>query len=187
MSIDKYLVQHCAPTLASLKTANMFSCSYDSEKSLNNSIEFWNEIFKGKGVELIILKKQNNTALIYVCRKSRLAADLAKEGVAEFLADYGYTSIDTDEAISTLKGRLLSLSEFPHEIGIFLDYPLGDVKGFIENAGANCKCTGCWKVYCNECEAIKMFAKFKKCREVYSRLYLSGERNIMQLTVKSAG
>lgn len=187
MSLDKYLVQHCAPTLASLKTANMFSCCYDNEISLNKSVELWNGIFNNKGIELIVLKKQNNTALIYVCRKRRLAADLAKRGVAEFLAGYGYNGIDTDEAINTLKKRLCAMDEFPHEIGVFLDYPLEDVKGFIENAGTNCKCTGCWKVYCNECEAIKMFAKFKKCTEIYSRLYQSGKRNVIQLTVKTAG
>ena len=186
MSLDKYLVQHCAPTLASIKTANLFSCSYESESNLEYAVKVWNEIFKNKGIELIVLKKQKEKALIYVCRKSRLRADLAKDGVKEFLAAYGYRGIDADDAIDTLKGRLRSVSEFPHEIGIFLDYPLGDVKGFIENAGANCKCAGCWKVYCNECEAVKMFTRFKKCTEVYSRLYLSGKRDIMQLTVKWA-
>lgn len=186
MSLDKYLVQHCAPTLASIKTANLFSCAYESDSNLEYSVGVWNEVFKNKGVELIVLKKHNHKALIYVCRKSRLRADLAKDGVKEFLAGYGYSGVDADEAIRTLKGRLCSMNEFPHEIGIFLNYPLGDVKGFIENAGTNCKCTGCWKVYCNECEAVKLFARFKKCTEVYSRLYLSGKRDIMQLTVKSA-
>ena len=142
-------------------------------------------MFSGKGVELILLKYKNNLALIYVCRKERLANDLSKEGVAEFLAEYGYERSDADYAIERLKSRLACSSEFPHEIGLFLDYPLGDVKGFIENAGANSKCTGCWKVYCNECEAVKIFDRFKKCREVYSRLWNEGTRDIMQLTVNS--
>ena len=29
-------------------------------------------------------------------------------------------------------------ADFPHEMGIFLGYPLGDVKGFIEHHGRNC-------------------------------------------------
>ena len=37
--------------------------------------------------------------------------------------------------------------KFPHEIGIFLGYPLADVAGFIRNKGRNCKCIGTWKVY----------------------------------------
>ena len=71
---------------------------------------------------------------------------------------------------------------FPHEMGVFLGYPLGDVIGFIKNAGQNCKCVGCWKVYCNECEAIKAFARFKKCTSVYVRLWNQG-RSVRQLTV----
>ena len=73
-------------------------------------------------------------------------------------------------------------NEFPHEIGIFLDYPLGDVIGFIVNQGRNFKCAGCWKVYCDECACRKTFAKYKKCRDVYVRLWQQG-RSVLQLTV----
>ncbi len=185
MSLDKYLVEYCSPTLASLKTANMFSCRYESERALENAINTWNELFTDKGVELIVLKKENGLALIYVCRRKMLEADLNKKGVTEFLKAYGYRSTDTEYAIRKLKSRLKAQKDFPHEIGIFLSYPLSDVKGFIEQGSKNCLCTGCWKVYCNECEAIKTFNKFKKCREVYSRLYTSGSRDILQLTVKA--
>lgn len=71
---------------------------------------------------------------------------------------------------------------FPHEIGLFLGYPLGDVEGFIRNRGQNCKCAGCWKVYCNELEAQKRFARIQKCRKVYARLWAQG-RSVWQLTV----
>lgn len=181
--IEQYLIEHCAPTLASLKTANLFTYRYESDRGLDEQLKLWNMAFKDKGIEMILLKKQKSFALIYVCRKDRLKKDLKKPGVAEFLYEYGYESTNADYAIEKLKTRLSGSEEFPHEIGIFLDYPLGDVVGFIANAGENCKCTGCWKVYCNECEAVRTFAKFKKCREVYSRLWSSGSRNIMQLTV----
>ena len=68
------------------------------------------------------------------------------------------------------------------EIGLFLGYPVEDVLGFIENAGQNCKCCGCWKVYCNECEAVRTFARYKKCRDIYKRLWQEG-RSVLQLTV----
>ena len=85
-------------------------------------------------------------------------------------------------ALDRLKSRIGENNEFPHEIGIFLDYPLGDVSGFITNEGRNFKCVGCWKVYCNECEALKMFQKYHKCREVYRNLWAKG-RSVLQLTV----
>ena len=76
----------------------------------------------------------------------------------------------------------MNSEDFPHEIGIFLGYPLGDVIGFIDNAGKNSRCTGCWKVYCNECEAMRTFARFDKCRAVYQKMWAKG-RSIVQLTV----
>ena len=100
-------------------------------------------------------------------RPLRLAADLCKPGVAEFLAGCGYQSLAPNEALARLSERLCSQEGFPHEIGLFLSYPLGDVQGFIENGGAHYKCSGCWKVYCNECETAKLFAKYQKCRGVY--------------------
>ena len=53
--------------------------------------------------------------------------------------------------------------DFPHEVGLFLGYPAEDVRGFIENRAAGCKCVGCWKVY-GDVNAAKMrFASFEKC------------------------
>lgn len=64
-----------------------------------------------------------------------LQDDLGKSGVAAFLAQYGYQSIDIDYALNRLRERFNAGEDFPHEIGLFLDYPLGDVIGFIENEG----------------------------------------------------
>lgn len=180
--LDKYLIEHCSPTLASLKTANLFSYAYRCEEELHAHLQAWNEHFKGKGVSLQVLRRRQNTALVYVFRKSRLQKDLQAPGVARFLAGYGYESTDADYALDRLKGRLSDGDGFPHEVGIFLSYPLGDVIGFIENAGKNCKCTGCWKVYCNECEAVRLFTQYQKCREVYRRLWKQG-MSVLQLTV----
>ena len=162
--LEKYLIDHCSPTLASIKTANLFTCFFKTEEELMENMEYWNRQMKEKGIVLILLRKRERTALIYVCRLSMLNADMKRQGVAEFLQKCGYES------------------KFPHEIGLFLGYPLGDVIGFIENAGQNYKCTGCWKVYCDECEAVRMFEKYKKCKDVYTRLWRQG-RSVRLLTV----
>jgi hypothetical protein len=61
---------------------------------------------------------------------------------------------------------------------------LQDVKGFIENAGENCRRCGYWKVYQEEEKAVVMFHKFDKCKKVYSQLCQQGS-NIVKLTVAS--
>ena len=182
MPLDHYLIDHCSPTLANLKTANLFSCRYASEEQLAGQVRDWHEALRHKGVCVRLLRAGNECALIYVYRPQRLAQDLQQAGVAEFLIRQGYTDLDPDAALDRLSKRLCRQEQFPHEIGLFLSYPLGDVLGFIENGGAHYKCSGCWKVYCNECETARLFAKYQKCRGVYRRLFTGG-RSVLQLTV----
>lgn len=182
MLLERHLIEHCSPTLASLKTANLFNHSFSSEEELEKQLSDLNGQLGKKGITLLLLYKRRNKALIYVFRKNRLQADLNRSGVGRFLKKYGYEHTDADYALGVLKKRLEEEESFPHEIGIFLGYPLGDVIGFIRNEGKNCKCLGCWKVYCNECEAVKTFARYQRCRAVYSRLWQSG-RSVWQLTV----
>lgn len=54
--IEEYLIGHCSPTLASLKTANLMNIPFDSIENLENSVFQTNEKLKNKGVELLILK-----------------------------------------------------------------------------------------------------------------------------------
>lgn len=182
MLLEKYLITHCAPTLASLKTASLFCLPLTADMPLEVHIGQWNHWLQDKGITLLILKRLEHKAWIYVCRLSHLRADLQKPGVGQFLASYGYAHTAVPYALDRLKERLAHGEEFPHEIGIFLGYPLGDVIGFIHNAGKNSKCSGCWKVYCNECETVKLFDRIHKCRAIYARQWKQG-KSVRQLTV----
>ena len=76
--------------------------------------------------------------------------------------------------LQQLSRRLCCEADFPHEIGVFLGYPLYDVVGFIENAGRNFTCCGCWKAYGDPSAAQRHFAQLNKCTAVYLRLFRSG-------------
>ena len=179
---ERSLIEHCSPTLASIKTASLFTITYQTQSDLRSQLEHWNLRLGGKGVALRIVRDSRAHALVYVYREKQLQRDLQRPGVAAFLRQYGYRSAVPAEAVAHLEARLRADDGFPHEIGLFLGYPLGDVMGFIENAGHNSKCCGCWKVYCNECEAVRQFARLRKCREIYLQLWSAG-KSIVQLTV----
>ena len=182
--MDKYLIEHCCPTLAGLKSSSIFTFSYESRQLLQQQIAYYNKMFSQKGIRLRILRRSDSHALIIVYRETLLERDFRKEGVADFMAKYGYSVDDlrAESAITRLSERFESCGEFPHEIGVFLGYPLDDVIGFIENNGRNCKCCGCWKVYENECEAMKKFEQYRKCNRIYKELWHGG-RSILKLTV----
>lgn len=181
MSIESALITHCAPTLASLKVGSLFSFHPACWTCLREEVDALNAQLGAKGLVLRFIQADERRALCYLYRRAQLDALLAAPQVRAFLAEYGYE--DGQDALSKLFDRLNSEPDFPHEIGLFLGYPLGDVIAFIENKGKNCLHCGHWKVYSNACEALRQFARFDKCRDVYCRLYHSGARSLRELTV----
>ena len=125
--IEKYLIEHCSPTLASIKTANLFSVSLEKEKDAETQLQRWGSLLYEKGIELVVIRLCEKRALVYVYRRSMLVKDLGRQGVFDFLNKYGYNSLDPDEALCRLAYRIRCSQEFPHEIGVFLGYPLNDV------------------------------------------------------------
>ena len=182
MSIERSLIEHCSPTLASLKVGSLFSFLAPVCDDLHAQIRVLNDQLKEKGLILQLVKPLENRALCYLYRASQLDHLLSDPANAAFLRSQGYERMDASSVLHTLCSRLKTQTEFPHEIGLFLGYPLGDVIGFIENKGRNCLCCGCWKAYTDACAAQKLFAKFGKCTSVYKRMYESG-RTLTQLTV----
>ena len=181
--LEELFVKYCSPTLAGLKTGNMFNCSFENMNELEKGIKYMNSILNGKGVYVCSLSIKRGRALIYVFRPHKLMCCLNCSESRKILEKEGYVGTNIEENVEHLSKRICMCKEFPHEIGLFLGYPVEDVKGFIENRGRNCKCCGCWKVYANECEAVKTFAKFKKCTDVYCRKLREGS-NISKLTIR---
>lgn len=179
---EEMLVRHCSPTLAGLKTGSLFSYRVEDMPLLINKIKKINNMLNSKGVYVSLLRLKGGRALIYVFRPKRLFRDLSIPDAKILLFKNGYPTHSLKGCIDYLSHRLCGSTEFPHEIGLFLGYPIEDIKGFIENKGKNCKYTGCWKVYTNEREAIKTFDTFKKCTDVYCRKFNEG-LSIMRLTI----
>ena len=182
MSFEKALVLQCAPTLASLKTGNLFSIDYSSMKDLERDISLWSSYLESKGIKIFILKYTKSIALIYVYRESALKKDMNRSDISDYLMNYGYNIKNINQILKKLQNRLMTSEDFPHEIGLFLSYPLEDVTGFICNKGKNCTHCGYWKVYGNKEESVKKFQRYDKCRDIYLKLWSNG-RSVLQLTV----
>ncbi len=170
--LEHAIIDHASPTLARLKLGNLFN--HPMGEDFPGEFASLRGQLQGRGVTMTILKVAHGKALIYLYQAGELEKALRCEGVRQLLRACGYSAFDVGGALETLKARLNDTDAFPHEIGVFLGYPLEDVKGFIENGGRNCLSCGCWKVYSNECAALAAFARFEKCKAVYQRLFASG-------------
>lgn len=181
---NQELLLHCAPTLANVKLGNLFTVHNQNPETLAQAIAKKQQIFREKGVEIRALTTTNNRTLIYVFRNKQLQERLQSPQIQAFLSTYGYHDFTVEGALQTLE-TALTKSDFPHEIGVFLGYPLEDIQGFILNEGKNSYITGCWKVYHNPEHAQLIFAKYKKCVKIYLEKYAQGF-DITRLTVAQA-
>lgn len=173
--METLLINHCAPVLAGLKTGNLFNYKTDIKSVLRECKKIENTLFK-YGVSLEIIKSSDEYSLIYVYRKHSLENDVQNPLAARILKERGYKNFTSDGLIKHLKQRIKDCVCFPHEIGLFLSYPPEDVKGFIENRGYDFKLCGYWKVYCNEENALKKFALYRNCTNMYVKLFKGGKK-----------
>ncbi len=181
---EETVIRHCSPTLAGLKTGNLFSCAYEDRGEMREAVCSWNRRLRSKGVRVLPLRYRDGSALIYLYRPKMLSRDLEDREACRMLAERGYGSGSCGRLLARLISRLAECGEFPHEIGLFLGYPPEDVCGFIENHACGFKCTGCWKVYGDSEKAQKTFSRYRKCTQVYQRQWEKGA-TVERLTVSS--
>lgn len=161
-SFEQKLAYHSAPVLLGIKPANLIPIKKDDEiviDKLNNSLI-------KKGIKIKTVCHCTNRKLILVYNEKMLDAMVTEKSRRNLLENYGYNCNSSLEFIlNNLAERIFESSDFPHEIGIFLGYPIEDVVGFINNKGENFKLCGYWKVYGDENKAKITFDIYNKCRK----------------------
>ena len=168
---EEFVISQCSPTMAGLKTGNLFTCPISSRREFTEDLKNYNARLVPKGVRLLPLRVGEKSALVYMYRPDRLKTDLSNSLACGMLKERSYPSGNADRCIVELIKRLKTDKSFPHEIGLFLGYPAEDVDGFVRYGAKNAKSVGTWKVYGNEEEAKKKFALYKKCTGAYKNAY----------------
>ncbi len=156
MTLTELVVIHCAPTLKDVKCSSLVClASLDSfdEKELSG--------LRRKGLSFRFLTNRKGCPLLFLYRKERLEEVIRGEA-STVLASLGYDTTSVVRALDRLERRMME-DDFPHEIGIFLGYPLDDVRSFVENRGENFILSGVWKVYHNPEKAERTFRLYSEC------------------------
>ena len=164
---NEMLIRCCAPTMASLKTGNMFNCPFDSREEMTAELRRLNQILGPKGLRILPLRWRDGRALVYLYRPERLAEDMRDSETAALLKELGYTCASADSLVMELINRLDHRRSFPHEIGVFLSYPAKDVRCFMKNTRKGVKLVGCWKAYNDTTQARRTFEQYKRCTASY--------------------
>lgn len=173
---DAFLVEHCAPTFAGLKTGNLFRISYADLEVFREELRRLNGILKKKGLRAVPVRMTAEFALVYLYRPDFLKRDLGCEEAARLLTSLGYEPQSVNRSVAFLARMMREKEAFPHEVGLFLGYPPEDVLGFMKSSREGVKCVGCWKVYGDEARARAAFWRFQRCREVFEENVQRGRK-----------
>ena len=173
-TLERRLADHCAPTLLGAKAANLLSLSDREFPDLALELRQYNRALCRTGLRFMILRRMGGRSLVLVYRPAMLRSRLNLPAAKALLARFSYPQTDCLGALlKHLKSRFGAGAQFPHEIGLFLDYPAADVEAFIAGA-AECKLCGYWKVYCDVDAAREKFACYDACRQCVLQTLAAG-------------
>lgn len=178
----------CMPTLLKTKPSSLV-CFH--KKYIENQESFLRVLREESGQFgccYEVLYENDYAFYILLYQLELLREVFARYAVRSILKENGYLSGRGNFAYNLIhfKNRFRSFKEnqtadFPHELGIFLGYPIIDVEEFIKNKGENYMLCGYWKVYHNAEEAGRTFELFRRQREAAIELFFAGKelREIM--------
>ena len=175
-TFEAVLVRQCAPTLAGMKPGSIFCFNHSPLEVSRQKVCQWNKQLApfGLTVQILLERPSSSSVIVFVYRRDRLEQMLSDDAYQSFLAQAGYERTNLDGLLEQLSYRLRTQPEFPHEIGVFLGYPLQDVIGFIENHGRNFTCCGFWKSYGDPAEMQVCFACYRRCIQTYVAMFEQG-------------
>ncbi|MBR4183015.1 MAG: DUF3793 family protein [Lachnospiraceae bacterium] len=179
---EELVIEHCSPTLAGIKTGNMFTVRIEEGTDINSEIRGLNEILRKKGLRVILFKKTSTYALVYIYRPDYLKKDLSDPQASVILKKKGYDCSCPEFCIAQLVKHLKEDVTFPHEVGLFLGYPPSDVESFMKDPCKGVQCCGCWKAYSEPEKAKRIFNRFSRCTEIYREMNKKG-KSLAQLAV----
>lgn len=160
--IELQLILQCAPTLARLKTSNLFILPREDE----DKARF---VLRHLGLLGYRLVYDRHRVVFLVFNRDMLTDYLSQPQVQSFLAGYGYRADSFGYILRTFQSRyadyISDRTSFPHEMGALLGYPLEDVTGFIDNDGQDFLYSGYWKVYDGVEEKKALFDSFDQVKD----------------------
>ena len=168
-TFESVLVEQCAPTLVGLKPASLFRYQPGPSDEGRVPLARWKGVLAARGIRGRVLKACPRTGawMIYLYREAWITRILCQPEIQDFLRRQGYRPEEGCQAMLTRLSRRLCLEEdYPHEIGVFLGYPLEDVEGFIRHRGRDFTCCGYWKVYGDAAAAQRRFDCYRRCTRI---------------------
>lgn len=173
---ENILATFCSPVLLNKKVSNLVSISKSEAPEIAVLIDMYNAKLSMHKISIDTICECSERILILVYREDLLIDYLKQSEIKCILEKYGYSDAENvHDYLNILKSKM-NINSFPHEIGVFLGYPISDVKGFIDNKGLNYEYCGYWKVYGDANSAKKTFSMYDKLKALVISELKSGRQ-----------
>lgn len=166
--LASFLAFEAAEVLAGAKPANLVNIANRTGPCGRNLYRLWQtygaSLLQGSGLQHRVLRDRGDSLLVLLHAPGAMAELLESPRVRRFLLRAGYPDYrGWSEAVDELERRL-GEADFPHEIGVFLGYPLKDVAGFLGWAHLPFTCQGPWKIYGDPAPSLELAHRHRECR-----------------------
>ena len=145
---NKWIVEQLGPVILGAKPAEIMS--FPSYNKIDNFEELVEQLFNlSKVIRFKIFYPPNGCMKILFYNSKTLDRTLRDFRNHKFLRGLGYSEeINLDIYLDILTDKLKE-GDMPHEIGVFLGYPLKDVIGFMGHPSLKLTKVNRWRVYGN--------------------------------------
>lgn len=168
--LDQLLAWHSAPTLLGFKPSSLIRLSGEGLPRLIEAAGAYGCRLEGSGIRMDILCRCSHSALLLVYSPALLGPLLRRPTQRRMLKQAGYpVDCGLGAMLRHMQHRIATSPSFPHEVGLFLGYPPGDVAAFQRQGGKGCKLCGYWKVYSGVPKARRLFRLYDRCRDYLCR------------------
>lgn len=160
--IESLITCFAAPVIKGLKCAVLLNISRRGEDMKAPWQRVKDSLMNSLSLEAMPVSCTDKSVLVFVFNRKLLFDVITADRTRNFLISLGYP--DDFTSVTPHLHRLVNRfnGKVPHEVGIFLGYPLEDVIGFIENSGKNSLLSGYWKVYGDKARAVRLFREYRR-------------------------
>ena len=172
--IEKFLIYNASLVISGVKPSATITIKKDKENLYDKWIKYGIDFLESIDIQYINLRECSNALIILIYNKDQLSKYVFRKDNKKFLMQLGYfNKNEINNYLYMLKSRYKEFN-CPHELGIFLGFPLNDVMDFMNCKNKKCLSCGYWLVYNNLQEAKETFSMYDKVKEHTVNYILKG-------------
>jgi hypothetical protein len=166
--LASFLALETAEVLAGVKPANLIRVANRKQICGRNLFLLWQkygkELVRCSDLKVETLREKDESLLLLFYSPELLQRRLSSKSASAFLKRAGYDHpACLTSALKHLKSRV-GENSVPHEIGVFLGYPLKDIAAFMGWADFPFACQRQWKIYGHSRRSVALADTFHSCR-----------------------